>query len=202
MKNVFEYLVNPFKKTAGLTALIAGFVAMTLTSVLAWLTGTRFDGVIDIHIGPSLSYLVYLVDLVIGYVSLVLFLYPMGALLSSSKIRLIDVAGTIALSRAPLIIAPVISTFSQAKTMTAYFLSFLTQETPNQSPTTTQFFLFGLSLFLTIALTVYIIMLMYRAYALSANLKGNKAVISFIGSLVLAEALSKVLLYFIEVKQF
>jgi hypothetical protein len=41
---------------------------------------------------------------------------------------------------------------------------------------------------------IWMVALMYKGYALSCNLRGAKAVVTFIVSLILAEALSKVLI--------
>jgi len=50
---------------------------------------------------------------------------------------------------------------------------------------------FALAMFLTLLMLIWMIALMYRAYAVSCNVKGAKAIITFIVGLVIAEVLSK-----------
>jgi hypothetical protein len=44
---------------------------------------------------------------------------------------------------------------------------------------------------------VWMVALMYNAYSVSANLKGQKGILSFIAALLISEILSIVLLYYV-----
>ncbi|MDQ3191921.1 MAG: hypothetical protein M3Q58_10030 [Bacteroidota bacterium] len=52
--------------------------------------------------------------------------------------------------------------------------------------------LFILFIIISIALLVLMVVLMYKAYSVSCNIKGTKGVVSFIGALLLAEIVSKI----------
>lgn len=194
MNKTKQLLSNPFVTFAGPNALIAGLVALLITSVTGWLWQTRFDGVLDIHFGKQFSYHIYLFDLIISYTSLTLVLYVAGLIFSRSVIRLIDVAGTVALARAPLMIAPLANTFSNSEAISEYMTSMLTGEEIPQ-PELWQSVLFGFSTLIIIALTVYVVILTYRAFSISVNLKGNKAVLIFIICILISEVLSKILIH-------
>ena len=46
-----------------------------------------------------------------------------------------------------------------------------------------------------LAMVIWMIVLMYRAFAVSCNVRGAKAIWTFIGTLILAEIVSKVAIY-------
>ena len=187
------WLFNPFKFIAGTRALIFGLVAMLITAVVCMLTKWHLDGVIDIRQGKegTSSYL-YFIEPVIDWLCLVLPLYIFGSSFSVSSIRFIDVAGTSALARYPMLFAVLAITLMPHHTGDPQsFLNSLLSD-PNLIIR-----LVLLSLLL-IPLTVWTVTLMYNAYSVSANLKGPKAAWSFVGSFLIAEILSKVILWLIE----
>ena len=54
--------------------------------------------------------------------------------------------------------------------------------------------IFVIAVIIALLMTIWMVALMYKAYAVSCNLKGAKAIVTFIVSLILAEAVSKVLI--------
>jgi uncharacterized membrane protein len=54
-----------------------------------------------------------------------------------------------------------------------------------------QWFLFGLLSLVLLVTLVWMIVLMYKAYSVSCNVKDAKGILSFIGGLVIAEVVSK-----------
>jgi hypothetical protein len=48
-----------------------------------------------------------------------------------------------------------------------------------------------------ILLSVWTVFYMYKSYSVSCNLRGAKAILSFIGALIVAEILSKAALYWL-----
>jgi len=54
--------------------------------------------------------------------------------------------------------------------------------------------IFFIAVIITILMIIWMVALMYKAYAVSCNVKGAKAIITFIISLILAEIVSKVLI--------
>ena len=171
-----KVLINPFEHIAGWKALALGITAMALTVVFGYMNRIAFDGALDIHPGSfnlSTSFVVHAV------VFLVLFLiiWLTGVCFSKTKVRAIDVAGTIALARAPVLLLTIVC-----------FLPIVPKGLYD-IPRTIVFSLIVLPCFL------WMIALMYNAYTVSCNLKGKKAVISFIGALIVSEIISKIILF-------
>jgi len=102
-----------------------------------------------------------------------------GVCFSKSRLRAIDVAGTMALARTPMLLVVAIC-FLPVVPVSLYDVS--------------RNIIF---LLICIPFMIWMVALMYNAYTVSCHLKGNKAVVSFIGALVIAEIVSRVVTIFL-----
>jgi hypothetical protein len=186
-----KWTYNPFVYIAGGKALIIGLAVMILTATIAVFSQVHFDGAIDMHIGSPLSTPMAFLEPLVDWICLVLSLYIIGRIASDSSIRFIDVAGTLALARWPFMFNALLGFLPVPKfnlqTMDLhYIIAFIT------NPAVIALMVISLPLvILTIAL-------MYNAFAVSANLKGGKSIGAFIGGLIVAEIISKVILHYMH----
>ena len=177
-----KWLFNPFQFIAGWQAIIAGLVIMLITSILAYFSGAHFDGVLDAHFAlphtPVFPYRVFVYEQLNAWLCTFLLLYIAGFLSSKSKIRLIDVAGTISVARLPLFFAsiigfvPLLHLYPSIKNVYGILI-------------------WGLLLLL---LFIWMMILLYNAYRISCNIKGTTAVWTFIVAIIFAEVISKIIL--------
>lgn len=183
-----KWLFNPFTYIAGSKALIVGSIIMLVTLFAAYYGNMHFNGAIDAHFGSPQPFVVYLLEQVIAWGSLVVVFYALAFFLSSSNFRFIDIAGTIAIARAPMFLVAVIGLLSKSY-----------METSNPNAIDGVVIAIGLLMLLPL---IWMIALMYHAFTVSFNLKGTKAVVGFIGGLIFAEIISlllnKVLQYYIH----
>lgn len=174
------WLLRPFTYIAGSKALLAGWMMMLITSVVAYFSKTHFDGAIDAHIGTTVTpYFIYLLETLLSWGCMVLACYAAAAFFARTSFRLIDIAGTLALARAPLLLVALIN-FAMPATVV---------------PTAITPMVIVLAL-ICLPIFIWMLVLMYQAFSISVNLKGNKAVIIFIITLLVAEVVSKVLMHF------
>jgi hypothetical protein len=183
------WLFNPFMYVAGWQALVAGLLFMFITAILASLSTIRFDGVIDIHFGEHLSFMSQIKMLLIDYAALSLLLIIIGMILSKSQYRFIDIIGTQLIARWPILLVVVLALAVNPDPLIEASKQINPQEV--KAMFTGTFILF---LFVSILVTVWMIVLMYRSYAVSFNLNGSKAIVSFIICFVLAEVFSKLII--------
>lgn len=176
-----EYLFNPFKKIAGTRALLFGGIIILTTSVVAWFSHCHFDGAIDAHVGSPGPWAVYLMEGIISWAVLVVVFYSAGRLLSKSAVRWIDIAGTIALARYPYFFLAVAAFFSPDVDMELL-------ANPAELPAGQLWSLIVFSL-VFLVFVVWFVALLYRAFTVSANLKGSRTVWGFIAALIVAEVL-------------
>jgi len=182
-----KWLFNPFVYVAGARSLAIGWAIMLLTAVICYYSHTHFDGVIDAHTGRITPLYVYFAESFIDWVCMVLLFYPACLIFSKSSIRFIDVAGTMALARWPLIFYAIIGFglspagidgHSDINTLLAHITL------PMMALA-----------FLGAVFVIWMIALMYNAFAISGNVKGGKATIVFIACLLIAEGLSKIIFH-------
>jgi hypothetical protein len=174
-----KWLFNPFVYVAGTRALLIGIAVMAVTAVIGVHSNAHFDGVIDMHAGRITP--AQLID----WGLVVVLFYAAGLLFSRSSIRFIDVAGTMALARWPMIFCALLSfgipPLGQVHTLDEVLKAI--------TPTAIAIGLLGL------VFTIWMIALMYNAFKVSCNMKGGEAIGTFIVALLIAEVLSHVMLH-------
>jgi hypothetical protein len=174
------WLLNPFTYIAGFKSLVIGWIIILITAFIAYYSHTHFDGAIDAHVGykiyPAWH---YVAEPFIAWSSIVIIYYATGKSFSASAIRFIDIAGTFALARWPFLFFAIIN--------------FIAPDVKNAMHLSPKMLLFA---FISLVFSVWMIALMYNAFKVSCNIKGQKSVWLFIGSLIVAEALSKFILYY------
>jgi len=197
MKNKFDtsLLFNPFTRIAGAPALFTGIVIVAIAVLLGYRNNIIYDGVIDIHAG-SVNLSTALGVQLISIVSLILIMYLAGKIFSTSSIRFIDVAGTMLVARIPFLLVSLVTLLPQ----TVYSLNMLTNAVLSGSLNNLRtedwiYLTFTISIF--IISTIWMIILSYNAFKVSCNIKGIKNGIAFTISFILAEIVSKLLIFLI-----
>jgi len=170
---------NPFTQIAGFKSFIIGILGLLITTVLAYNTGTHFNGFLNIDFAKDSHYWVYLIENLSNWLFLSVFLHISGLILSHSKIRVIDTLGTMLFSRIPLILAPLVRTIP-------LFQSFVIQSWE-------MYFIIGLYL----VSLIWTIILLFNAFKISCNLRNERLIVSFIISMLLSEVCTKLVLKFI-----
>jgi hypothetical protein len=187
-------LFNPFAFIAGGQALLLGLALILLAGWIGFLSSTHFDGVLDTHTGWKGPLWFSLAEGIIDWLCLTVPLIVTGKLISRSSFRVIDLAGTQALARWPTFLISLaflpggIQRFSQA------LLLEVGKPVPQIPYTHPDALIFLASLIVMLPCIVWIVALMYQSFSISCNVRGAKAVWTFVGTLLLAEVLSRVAL--------
>jgi len=92
-----QTLLNPFNRVAGFPALFYGCVFMVLTATVAAPCGVNFVGSLNIHVARPMPFGLIFGLLLFGWVNVSCCFYVAGMLFSKSRIRMVDVYGTLAL---------------------------------------------------------------------------------------------------------
>jgi len=179
------WIFNPFLYLGGERIFAAGMIILAIHIPLGYMLDIRFDGAIDLHLVPSVSsWMTPVVDILIAWGSMVICMF-VAARLFQSPIRLIDIAGGVALSRIPLLLS----------ILPVYLLD------PNVESVEQLLSLQGTELYQLAALgiismifLVWLFVLLFNAFKINSNLKGARLWTGFIGSIVIAEIVSLLLL--------
>ncbi|MDE3258578.1 MAG: hypothetical protein OYM47_12145 [Gemmatimonadota bacterium] len=199
------WLFNPFYYIAGGTALGVGLAVMVIASLVGAATNYHFDGVIDLHSGTPAPAWVFVAENLINWLVMGVLVYLAGRLISRSRIRPLDVFGTQALARAPMAITLFCVLLPGFRRVTDHLAGQLIQGSTRFESGTSgsdlisfsqvealDLAVFVLAVVLALLLLVWTVLLMYRAFAVSCNVGGGKAIGVFTVVILLGEVLSKV----------
>jgi hypothetical protein len=186
-----RWLFNPFRFVAGFQALVIGLAIILISGFIGSFSNTHFDGVLDVHIGREAVLWIFLAEGLINWICMAIPLFFFGLVVSNSSFRMIDVLGTQALARWPYTIVAIVMLPDANRRVLEYIMSRLTQTAPAVLVGSIDVFIFAFAMIVCILTIIWVVALMYRAYAVSCNIKGAKAIITFIISLIGAEVLSK-----------
>jgi hypothetical protein len=190
-----QWLFNPFRFIAGFKALLVGLAIILISAFVCSFSDTHFDGVIDVHPGLGAPLWFFFAEGVINWICMVIPLFFFGLIVSRSSFRIIDVLGTQALARWPYLITSVVMFPDANRRVIAYLMSKFAQTAPAAAINSADVLIFGFAMIVTILMAIWMVALMYRAYAVSCNIKGARAVVTFIISLIGVWVLSKMAIY-------
>ena len=100
-----QWLFNPFIRVAGGQALTVGIGVILVTAVVASVSRVRLDGLLDLHTVQNVSLMFSIVEGLVNWLVISVLLTAAALAFASSTVRLIDIAGTQALARAPQLLA-------------------------------------------------------------------------------------------------
>jgi len=167
-------LFNPFYRIAGAKALGIGLAGILVAGWIGALSHTHFDGVFDLHTGVSyMPPAVFLSEGMIDWLCLSLALLVVGKIVSKTAFRTIDLLGTQALARWPAILTglttlpPALHRFSQL------VVKQITQPGAKTDYNTADMVVVFAAVIAMIALTCWMIGLMYKSYSVSCNLRNR-----------------------------
>ncbi len=193
-----QLLFCPFHRIAGSPSLGLGLAAIVLAALLGAGQGLHFDGVLDVHVGRRAAWWLFVAEGLINWLSLALLLLGAGRWVSKSAFRAIDLIGTQALARWPTVIIALVCLAPGFHRFNAELMKSLANLKPGAVPQLPSWSadaaVFALVTAVMIACTVWMVALMWQSFSHCCNVRGGKAVGVFVVSLLVAEALSKVLI--------
>ena len=179
------WIFNPFYYLAGGQALALGLAFIVAAGLMGSATNAHLDGVLDVHAGLEAPIWLFVAEGIVDWLSMSLTLWVAGLLLSRTRFRALDLFGTQALARVPAILLVAVAF------LPGFQAQALRLAAGNFSVVPAQMAAFVLGMFITILAVIWMITLMYRAFATSCNVGGGKTIGAFVAALIMAEALSK-----------
>jgi len=193
-RSIGQWLFNPFSFVAGYQALFLGLGIMLISALFGFLGNTHFDGVLDVHKGLEAPLWFFLTEGIIDWIALATPLFFFGLIVSTSSLRMIDVLGTQALARWPYLITAIVMLPEANQRVGVYLVAKFGFAAAPAAINYMDIFIFGFAIIVGIFMAIWMVTLMYKAYTVSCNIKGVRAIVTFIVSLIGAEALSKMLI--------
>jgi hypothetical protein len=190
MAKTIEYLTNPFRYIAGWKSVAYGAAIMVASATVASISNTHFPDAISLKVGVNLSFWALLVQWSVAWASVTISMYVGGLIFSRSRIRLVDFAGTQGMARFPYFIG---TFFGLSNTMERFGQLVMYKQMNIGEPidmSMPELVWAVFQLIAMLALLVWMVALMYKAFCVSANLKDGKSVAVFIGALIVGVAIS------------
>lgn len=195
-------LFNPFEKYADRGLMIAGIVFTLLGSLLGYWCRARFDGILDLHFVLSGFLYEPFIDNFVNILSLSFILFLLGKYLNT-KTRFIDLLITTMIARTPIYLLSLMNIGGNMSKMSEQFFSIMNPE--NAIPTaeidtlmailTEHAFLLTITSIATILGLIWYIALLLNGFKIASHAKGTKSVVLFIAAILVAELLSKIIIY-------
>lgn len=182
--NFWNLTVNPYRRIAGWEAALSGLLILLIATLTGKYSSTVFDGAIDLHLVQHTDFSFAFGSMAIGIVSLIAVM-SLAGYIAAKGFRLIDMAGTILLSKAPLLLASLagfLTTVPNPEDM---------QKNPAILLQSSSFLL--VTFLLILPLSVWSIVLLFNAFKTVTGAKGSRLAVAFIVGLVVAETVSVVL---------
>ena len=173
-----KWLINPFERIAGWQALLIGLVAMALTAVVGKINNVTFAGPLYVSvITTKVGFSAYFIAQAVNFLVLFFTMWLAGVLFSKTKPRVINIAGTLALSFSPMLLLTILC-FLPITPASLYDIPHLI-----------------VFLIISVPFIIWIAVLMYNAYSVSCNLKGTRAILSFVGALAIAQIALQIIFF-------
>lgn len=189
MKNKVKLIVNLFIRIAGGQALIWGFLGLIVSTLLCWISGYHYHGLLHFGPAPNPAWWCYLAEHLIVWLIPALLFYLGGLFLSHSRIRVIDVLGTVLFAQLPLLGMNLISLLPAMRMMSQMNMNMSPEEMLAQP----YFILAMILTLLGLPFLILTLIWMFNALKVSCNLKQWKlwtvALIGIIGGDVLCRLL-------------
>ena len=191
----WKILLNPFEKHSEKALLLFGIIMTFLGSFIAYLTKSRFDGVIDMHVVDQITFLEPLVDNLLNTLLLFLLFYLLGKRINN-KTRWVDILSVSIISRIPFYVLPLFNIDGLLAKITEKILNGIDLQNLSQPPVIEFSDLIILLVFamVTVLCLAWFIALLWNGFRVATNTKGTKNIVLFIVFLLLSEALSKILI--------
>ena len=193
---VAGWLFNPFIRIGGGQALAIGLTAIVLSGLAAAAADMHFSGLLDFRGVSPAPYWVPVVEGLVNWSSISVILAAVSLLIAPRTVRLIDIAGTQALARAPLLPAALVVALPPVRDgnqeLTEFARAALDGRMETPAPVS---LVVGLTAgLLVIACVVWMVGLMWKAFSVSCNQRGGRAVAIFVGAIIVGQMATQSLL--------
>lgn len=185
-------LFNPFEKYSDTILIVFGLLFTLIGGYWGFVFNARFDGVIDLHFVKNVSIFNPLLDISIDIVTLTICLFVVGKLINN-KTRCIDILSATMIARIPFYLITFFNANNKAYAISERILTLVKSNQINTLEALDVFYLM-LMTFAIIASLIWSMVLLFNGFKTAVNAKETKHTLFFIGTLIFAEILSKILI--------
>ena len=192
-----KLISNPFERIAGYEALLIGVVGIALNSLLGYLSKMHSLGIL--HFGPASNqeFWVFATENIIIWLVPAIIFYIAGLLFTKSHIRIVDVLGTTAFAKLPLILMCILW-FTPPLQQLVSIDPNATPDAMKASVDDINMIAMGAVSILSIAFFAWSYIWLYNAMKVSCNLKGLKGALVYIFAIIGGDILTVWIISYIK----
>lgn len=177
MKTLFEFLKNPFYRVAGYTSLVWGVVGIMVSTVIAFVGGVHFHGLLHYGGAPNGAWWCFVVEHLVVWLVPAVVIYVVSLFVSRSHVRPVDVLGTVAFAQLPFVL---LSLFMALPPMRKVATIQSAQAVDALLTDTTWLLMLVWIGAVSLLLSIWVLYWLFRATSVACNLKGRNLWIVFI----------------------
>ena len=177
MKTLFEFLKNPFYRVAGYTSLVWGVVGIMVSTVIAFVGGVHFHGLLHYGGAPNGAWWCFVVEHLVVWLVPSVLIYLSALFCSRSHVRPVDVLGTVAFAQLPFVL---LSLFMALPPMSEVAMIQSAQAVDALLTDTPRLLVLVWIGVVSLLLSIWVLYWLFRAISVSCNLKGRNLWIVFI----------------------
>ncbi len=187
-------MLRPFEIIQEKQLFLIGLFLLLLASIFAFLTHTRFDGVLDMHLTNHIQWYQPFLDNGINTLCLTLFFYLLS-LLQPTKARIIDLLNVALICRIPLYFTLLTNIGGINKETTEYIVNHLDNPLAIKELPLINLLVLGGGALLALGALVIMGFLIYNGYKNATNAKKASHLVLLLVAVLAAEGVSKLLVY-------
>ena len=187
-----KLLYNPFEKISENILLLIGTSALIIGSLLAWALNCRFTAILNIQPGTDPELWQPLADNLIIIALLTILLLIFG-LIANKKTRPVDVFTAVLMGRIPFYLL----TLANINNFLTDITNSMLAKNPVNPIIGTEYIIFIIVAFASLAMVAWGLVLLYSGFKVAVNAKHGWHTIIFIITIVVADALSGLLILLI-----
>ncbi|MCE2514574.1 MAG: hypothetical protein J4F37_06110 [Acidobacteria bacterium] len=185
--SIAQWLFNPFVRFAGAPALGIGLTIIVATGLVAAAAGVHLDGLLDFHPGYTVPLWVPVVEGLVNWSVFTVLVWAVSLLITGRTVRLVDIAGTQALSRHPILLSALVCAppgVRRAHEETVAAMAEGRLALPQGWEPVVAALVIAACLF-------WMVWLMWKAFSLCCNQRGARAVTIFAALILVGEVATK-----------
>ena len=184
--SVARWLFRPFVRIAGAPALVIGLGVIVVTGLAAGAGENHFPGLAGFRHGHTGSVWIPVLQSLVNWSVISVLLLLVSRLVAPRTVRFLDIAGTQALARAPLLLAALAALPAPVREANEALLAAAAEGGMLMPPAESLQVSVAAGV-VVIAAWIWMIRLMWSAFAVSCNQRGARAVAIFAAAVVAGE---------------
>ncbi len=186
------WLFNPFTYAAGGKALLIGLAAILIAGHLGSYINIYFDGVLDTDSGRGAPQWFFLATGIIDWLCMAIVLWVIEKISAKQSFRAIDLFGTQALARWPMVLTALATLLPAYTRFTDTLIQYAQTQKFTENFNPMDGVMFGAAVLVMLLALCWMVRLMYQGFKMSCDLPKKKAIPLFITGLIIAEIVSKI----------